>query len=116
MLNDRECELLAGFFSLFANRTRLRILCVLKEKPATVSELAEQAGVTLQNVSQHLRLMREKGVVSPQRAGQHVVYRLADPRIVQAAALLREAVADLLKKRYLAVEADNAPFSDAPVT
>ncbi|RMG04258.1 MAG: ArsR family transcriptional regulator [Planctomycetota bacterium] len=116
MLNDHECELLAGFFSLFANRTRLRILCVLREKPATVSELAEQVGVSLQNMSQHLRLMREKGLVLTQREGQHVVYRLADPRIVQAAALLREVVADLLKSRYLATEADEARIPDTPVT
>lgn len=100
MLDLNECEVLASFFALLSNRTRLRMLCVLRDGRHTVSELAEAAGVSLQNVSQHLRLMRDKGIVLTEREGQRVYYRLSDPRLVQAAELLRAAVTDLARQRW----------------
>lgn len=100
MLDLNECEVLAGFFGVLANRTRLRMLCVLRDGRHTVSELAEAASVSLQNVSQHLRLMRDKGIVLTEREGQHVYYRLSDPRLVEAAELLRAAVTELARQRW----------------
>ena len=43
----------------------------------SVGEIAEQIGVTLQNTSQHLRLMKDKGVVESRRDGQTIFYRIA---------------------------------------
>ena len=98
-LDNRECSLLAEFFTLFGNGTRLQILCALQEGRKTVSELAEHAEVSLQNVSQHLRLMREKGAVTTEKEGQYVYYTIADERLVQGARLIRDALLDATRRR-----------------
>jgi ArsR family transcriptional regulator len=90
---------LAEFFTLFGNGTRLQILCSLQEGRRTVSELAEHAEVSLQNVSQHLRLMREKGAVTTEKEGQHVYYTIVDERLVQGARLIRDALLDATRRR-----------------
>ena len=98
-MDEFECDQMAAFFSIFANPTRLRIFCALQDGPKAVSDLAEQAEVTLQNVSQHLRLMRDKGAVATQRAGQNVYYTVVDERIFEAARLIREALSDQWRQR-----------------
>jgi ArsR family transcriptional regulator len=98
-LDNRECLLLAEFFTVFGNATRLHIFCALQEGRKTVSELAECAGTTLQNVSQHLRLMREKGAVTMEKEGQYVYYTIADERFVQGARLIRDALADVVRRK-----------------
>ncbi len=100
MLAPDECELLAAFFALFSHPTRLRILCALHDSPKTVSQLAEAVKVSSQNMSQHLRLLREKGAVRTRREGHSVYYQLADERLVQAAELIRAAVIDLMRHKF----------------
>ena len=64
-----------------------------------VSELAEGAGVTLQNASQHLRLMRDKGAVTTEKQGQYVYYKVVDKRLLDGACLIRNALLDQLQQR-----------------
>lgn len=97
-LDKRECCLLAEFFTLFGNSTRLQIFCALQAGRKTVSELAEHAGVSLQNASQHLRLMREKGALATEKEGQHVYYTIVDARFVQGATLIRDALVDATRR------------------
>ena len=103
-LNDSECHLLAEFFTVFGNPTRLRMFCLLQDGRKSVSQLAEHAGVTLQNASQHLRLMRDKGAVGTTREGQHVYYEVVDQRFVEAAQLIRAALVDSIQRKAGAIE------------
>lgn len=105
---------MAEFFAVFGNSTRLRIFCALQEGPRTVSELSEYAEVTLQNVSQHLRLMRDKGAVTAEKRGQHVYYTVTDPRFVEGAQMIRAALIELLQRRVAVVRSDTED-SDEPV-
>jgi ArsR family transcriptional regulator len=98
-LDHRECRLLADFFTLFGSGTRLQVFCALQGGRKTVSELAALAGVSLQNVSQHLRLMREKGAVATEKEGQHVYYSVVDRRLLQGACLIRDALLDATRRR-----------------
>lgn len=111
--DEAECGVLAEFFALFGNPTRLRIFCALQEGPKTVSELSQYAEVSLQNASQHLRLMRDKGAVVADKRGQHVVYSVADRRFVEGAKLIRSALGDLLCRRAATVHARSAELEDA---
>jgi DNA-binding transcriptional ArsR family regulator len=52
----------------------------------------------LQNVSQHLRLMRNRGLVTRRRCGQEVQYRLADERLVQMLETMRKMIADSVQR------------------
>jgi len=98
-MDEFECDQMAAFFSIFSNPTRLRIFCALQDGPKAVSDLAEQTGATLQNVSQHLRLMRDKGAVAAQRAGQNVYYAVVDERFFEAARLVRDALTEQRRQR-----------------
>lgn len=98
-LDNRECRLLAEFFTLFSSGTRLQIFCALQGGRKTVSELADHAGVSLQNVSQHLRLMREKGALATEKEGQHVYYSVVDQRLMEGACLIRDALLDATRRR-----------------
>ena len=97
--DEAECHLLADFFALFSNPTRLRMFCALQGGRKTVSELAEYADVTMQNASQHLRLMRDKGAVTTEKEGQHVYYAVIDPRFLDAARLIRVAVLEAVQRK-----------------
>lgn len=98
-MNTNECHLLADFFGVFSHRTRLQMFCALQGGRKTVSELAEYAEVSLQNASQHLRLMRDKGAVVTEKEGQHVYYRIVDDRFITAARLMRDALVDTMHNR-----------------
>lgn len=97
-LGEQQCRLMADFFSAFSNRTRLRMLCALQTGRRTVSELAEYAEVSMPNASQHLRVMREKGVVTTEKEAQFVYYTITDPRILEGATLIRSALMDAARR------------------
>lgn len=94
-----ECALLAEFLTIFAHPTRMLIFCALQDGRKTVSELAKASGVSLQNISQHLRIMRDKGAVAAHKEGQWVYYQLIDDRIIQGTHLIREALVDQLRRQ-----------------
>ncbi len=82
---------------LLGNPVRLRILLALREKPRCVTELMKVTGRSQANVSQHLMVLRAAGMVTADREGMRVVYRLRDrriddllDRIVQLAAAFEE--------------------------
>jgi rhodanese-related sulfurtransferase/DNA-binding MarR family transcriptional regulator len=60
---------------------RLELLDLLCQGPRTVEVLAEQAGITAANASQHLQILRAARLVDAEKKGLHVEYRLADDRV-----------------------------------
>lgn len=79
---ESKADEVAGVMKSLANPRRLLLLCKLAELGrASVGELASVVGLSQSAMSQHLALLREEGVVSFDRSGQIVFYRIADPRI-----------------------------------
>jgi rhodanese-related sulfurtransferase/DNA-binding transcriptional ArsR family regulator len=66
---------------VLASRSRLLLLDLLSQGEKPVETLAEQAGLTVPNVSNHLRELRAASLVRTRRAGQHIHYRLASPAV-----------------------------------
>ena len=93
-INETSCELLGSFFATFAHTTRMRIFCALQHNPKTVTAIAHEAGISITNASQHLRIMRDRGAVISEKKAQSVYYRIADPRFVEAAILIRQAISE----------------------
>jgi len=62
-----------------------------------VTDLAEALHISQPNVSQHLALMKQNGIVTARREGLNVYYRLASPKIVKACELMREVLVDHLE-------------------
>ena len=94
---DRKIyELHASICRTFSHPKRLKILNLLREGELSVGELAERMGVSLANVSQHLAILRDKGVVVPRREGVSIYYQVSNPKIIQACDLMREVLLDQL--------------------
>jgi rhodanese-related sulfurtransferase/DNA-binding transcriptional ArsR family regulator len=82
-------EQLARIGKGFAASTRLELVDLLSQGPRTVEALAEQAGVSVANASQHLRVLRGARLVEREKKGVHVEYRLADERVAEVFVALR---------------------------
>lgn len=98
-LTQEITHLHANICSGLADPRRILILYALSERPHSVSELAEELGMSQPAASRHLMILRERGMVSAQRDGQAVIYQLADVRVIQALDLLRGVLADKLKNQ-----------------
>ena len=72
----------ARYFSLLSEPTRLRILHAICQAEQSVSAIVAATGATQTNVSRHLALMHQAGVVSRRRDGNSVYYGVADPEFV----------------------------------
>ena len=67
---------------------------MLGDGELSVGEIAETLGVSQSNASQHLAVLRERGIVTPRRAGTSVYYSLRSQKILTAIDLMREFVAE----------------------
>ena len=94
-INILHAEICAGL----ADPKRILILYTLAERPHTVTELVELLDLNQPMVSRHLKVLRERGMVTAQRVGPAVEYRLADERLVEALDLLRAVLATKLKNQ-----------------
>jgi DNA-binding transcriptional ArsR family regulator len=77
-LPDDLVELIAERFRALAEPTRIKLLDRLREREATVQELTEVIGSTQQNVSKHLGVLRQAGIVRRRKDGNFVHYSIAD--------------------------------------
>jgi len=73
-----KAQELAELCGILGNSHRILILWTLGDCELTVSEIAEKIGASMQNTSQHLRLMKNKGVLQNRRDGREIYYRIAD--------------------------------------
>lgn len=87
-------EMQANICQALANPKRLQVLDLLKAGELSVGDMVKVMGIPKANLSQHLAVMREKGIVSARREGTTVYYRLARPRITEACAIMREVLMD----------------------
>ncbi|KAF0108125.1 MAG: hypothetical protein FD146_1139 [Anaerolineaceae bacterium] len=80
----------AALCRAFGNARRLLILWILSKDELPVHEIAARAGSSLQNVSQHLNLLKRSGIVTTRRDGQTIFYQIADHEYLKhCPALLR---------------------------
>ncbi|HAG51594.1 MAG TPA: transcriptional regulator [Deltaproteobacteria bacterium] len=87
-----------------ANPKRLEIIYALKEGELSVGELVKRLGISKANVSQHLAVLRQRRVVTARREGVNIYYRISNPKIVKACALMREVLVEQLTEEGKAVK------------
>jgi DNA-binding transcriptional ArsR family regulator len=78
VFNPGELEVLASRFKILAEPTRLQILGALCNQERSVQEICDRTGLLQGNVSKHLRLMKDAGVVACRRSGVWRYYRVVD--------------------------------------
>jgi rhodanese-related sulfurtransferase/DNA-binding transcriptional ArsR family regulator len=77
---------------------RLEVLELLAQGERSVEALAETAGLSIANASQHLRLMRQAGLLASRRDGKHIYYRLSEPSVLEMLAALRKVAENNLSE------------------
>lgn len=81
---ERQAKDVAALMRMFANENRLLIVCKLVEYgEASVGALAEDVGLSVSALSQHLAKLKAEGVVAARRDSQTMWYRIADQRVEQ---------------------------------
>ena len=81
--NFERCEEVANLLKSLAHPTRLMLLCLLVEKPRTVTELTELTQSSQSGVSQFLNRMKLQGILETERDAQKVIYKISDPNIMK---------------------------------
>ena len=98
-LPDDLVDLIARRFRALSEPMRIRLLDRLREGEATVGELAEAVGASQQNVSKHLAVLGEVGILGRRKHGNHVYYRIADEGVLtlceQVCGSLRQQLSSL---------------------
>jgi DNA-binding transcriptional ArsR family regulator len=92
-------ELHADFCKIFSNAKRLEIINSLKDKEMSASELIERIGLSKANLSQHMGVLKSKGVILTRREGVNIYYRISNPKIIQACHLIREVLFEQFKEK-----------------
>jgi ArsR family transcriptional regulator len=107
LLNDQDRLLIANeqahICKALSDPKRILIIHALRDGERTVSELAEELKVTPANLSQHLAVMRERGLVACQRRGNNMLYSLSSPKILEACDMVQQVLSEQLERsRHLA--------------
>jgi len=113
---DEITKLQAEVLKVLASPRRLDILHRLAEGPIEVGRLAEELGVSQPNVSQHLAVMRAAGIVEAAREGREMHYRLSDPDVLVACAVMRGVLERRLARLARAADAARMPDLLVPVS
>lgn len=82
-----------------ANPKRQEILDNLRRKEMTVNELVEKTGISQANLSQHLAILRSKGIVGSRRDGVNIFYSISNTKIIKAFDLISEVLQESVKSQ-----------------
>ncbi len=92
----RLYELHAQLCGVFTSPKRLEIINLLRDRELSVGEIARLAEIPQANLSQHLSVLRSRGIVKTRRDGVTIFYSLAHPKIVEAFDIVTEVLMERL--------------------
>ncbi len=91
-------EIHADICKTLGNAKRIEILNALGEKELSVGELVNILGISPANVSQHLAVMKQKGILTSRRDGNNIYYKVANSKVITACGLMREVLIERLEE------------------
>lgn len=87
---DEDIEQASLAIKSIAHPLRLKILCVLGEDEMSVQDIVDNVGTSQSNISQHLAILRDKGVLCTRKDANRVYYRIGDLRTLRLVSMMRE--------------------------
>ena len=84
---------------VFSNPTRLEILNLLRDEGMSVTDLIRKTKLSQANISQHLSIMKSKGIVASDRKGKNIYYKLTNPKIIKAFDIIKEVLSERLRSK-----------------
>lgn len=99
-LMDREddIERASRAMKAMSHPLRLKILCVLGDKEVSVQDIVDRVGTSQSNISQHLAILRDKGVLKTRKDANRVYYRVGDTRTLRLIGMMREVFCGFITK------------------
>lgn len=90
--NEEDIHVASRSLKAMAHPLRLKILCMLGAAgEVSVQGIVEYVGTSQSNISQHLSILRDKGILASRKDANKVFYRISDPKIVSLISSLRDA-------------------------
>lgn len=87
---QEHIETAARALKAISHPLRLKILCIVGDQEVCVQDIVEAVGTSQSNISQHLAILRDKGVLQTRKDANRVFYRVCDHRTLQLIGLMRE--------------------------
>jgi len=91
-LSPETLQMVADFFKVLSESSRLQIVCTLKSGRKNVSEIIEATGLGQANVSKHLKILAQAGIVSRQQEGVCVYYKIANSFVFELCELVCDSL------------------------
>ena len=91
-MNERYLDEMENLFLALSDKTRLRILAMMRDREVTVGEFTDVLGESQPKVSRHLAYLRTAGLVLTRRDGKWIYYRITRPENAGVASILRETL------------------------
>lgn len=88
--DDGDIERASRSLKAMSHPLRLKILCTLGDQEVSVQEIVDYVGTSQSNISQHLAILRDKGILASRKDANRVYYRVSDSRTLQLIGMMRE--------------------------
>lgn len=88
--DDADIDRASRSLKAMSHPLRLKILCTLGDQEVSVQEIVDQVGTSQSNISQHLAILRDKGILASRKDANRVYYRVSDARTLQLIGMMRE--------------------------
>jgi DNA-binding transcriptional ArsR family regulator len=87
---EEDIERASRSLKAMSHPLRLKILCTLGEQEISVQDIVELVGTSQSNISQHLAILRDKGILTSRKDANRVYYRVGDGRTLRLIGMMRE--------------------------
>lgn len=87
---DEDIERASRSLKAMSHPLRLKILCTLGSDEVSVHDIVENVGTSQSNISQHLAILRDKGILTARKDANRVYYRVSDSRTLQLISMMRQ--------------------------
>jgi DNA-binding transcriptional ArsR family regulator len=87
---DEDIDRASRSLKAMSHPLRLKILCTLSDQEVSVQDIVEQVGTSQSNISQHLAILRDKGILTSRKDANRVFYRVSDNRTLRLIGMMRE--------------------------
>ncbi len=108
-------KLHAQLFKALAHSKRLEIVHLLRDQEITVSQISAMLDLPQANLSQHLQLLRNAGIVTFRRQGQQLLYSLAHPNFIKGSDLFRQVLIERFQGSSLSADLNHSIQSLVPL-
>ncbi len=87
---DADIDRASRALKAMSHPLRLKILCTLGDQEVSVQDIVERVGTSQSNISQHLAILRDKGILTSRKDANRVFYRVSDNRTLALIGMMRE--------------------------